>query len=114
MKKNTVVSDLEHIRHSLAHLLAASVLELWPDTKHAIGPAIADGFYFDFEFGNQLLESDLSRIEAKMRELLPTWEKFERVEMSVADAKECYKNNPYKRELIDEFAQNGTNNRITH
>ncbi len=101
------MKNLEHIRHSLAHLLAASVLELWPNTKHAIGPAIADGFYFDFEFGQPLLESDLAKIEAKMRELLPTWEKFERREMSREDAEEFYKDNPYKRELIDEFEQKG-------
>ena len=72
-------SAIERIRHSLAHLLAAAVLELWPDTKHAIGPAIDDGFYFDFEFQHPLAESDLPAIEQKMREILPTWKKFERV-----------------------------------
>lgn len=100
-------TNLDHIRHSLAHLLAASVLELWPDTRHAIGPAIDDGFYFDFEFSHPLLESHLPKIEKKMREILPTWKTFERAEMSAAEAKELYKDNPYKRELIDELTSKG-------
>jgi len=96
-------TNLEHIRHSLAHLLAAAVLELWPDTKHAIGPAIEDGFYFDFEFRHSLAESDLPKIEAKMREILPSWKEFTREEVSEEKARGLYANNPYKLELIDEI-----------
>lgn len=100
-------SNLEHIRHSLAHLLAAAVLELWPDTQHAIGPTIENGFYFDFEFHRQISENDLQQIEKKMREILPTWKKFERKELNAEEAKEFYKDNPYKRELINELAGKG-------
>ncbi len=98
---------LQHQRHSLAHLLAAAVMELWPDTKRTIGPAIDDGFYFDFEFSSPLSEDDLPKIEAKMREIMPTWDAFTRHELSPADAKKEYPNNPYKHELIDEFAGEG-------
>lgn len=99
--------QLEHRRHSLAHLLAAAVMELWPDTKRTIGPAIDDGFYFDFEFSKPLTEEELPRIEAKMRELLPTWTSFERFELSPEDAKKEYPGNPYKAELIDQFSGEG-------
>ena len=94
---------LEEIRHSAAHLLAAAVIELWPDTKRAIGPAIEDGFYFDFEFSKPISENDLQKIESKMHEILPTWKKFERHELNVEQAKKEYRNNPYKIELINEF-----------
>lgn len=98
---------LENLRHSLAHLLAAAVLELWPGTKRAIGPAIENGFYYDFDFGNPISEDDLPKIEAKMREILPAWEKFERAEVSPEEARKQFKNDPYKLELIDEFSKNG-------
>ncbi|MBI4225318.1 MAG: threonine--tRNA ligase [Candidatus Sungbacteria bacterium] len=107
MKNNQADPSISHIRHSLAHLLAAAVLELWPETKHTIGPAIDDGFYFDFEFQHPLSESDLPKIEQKMREILPSWKKFERVEMSAEEAKEVYRDNPYKQELIEELAGKG-------
>lgn len=107
MKKDQTSSSIGHIRHSLAHLLAAAVLELWPDTKHTIGPAIDDGFYFDFEFRHPLSESELPKIEQKMREILPSWKKFERIEMNTDEAKKFYQDNPYKQELIDEFAGKG-------
>lgn len=99
--------QLEHRRHSLAHLLAAAVMELWPDTKRTIGPAIENGFYFDFEFAKPISDADLPMIEAKMRELLPSWTSFERSELSPADAKKEYPGNQYKHELIDEFSSQG-------
>ena len=98
---------LEQIRHSLAHLFAAAVMELWPDTKRTIGPAIDNGFYFDFQFSNPINETDLSRIEKKMREILPTWTSFEKYELSAEEAKREYPDNPYKHELVDEFTKNG-------
>lgn len=99
---------LEHLRHSAAHLLAASVVKLYPGTLHTIGPAIDDGFYFDFDFGEvKLSEADLPKIEKQMRKLLPTWKGFERHELSATDAKKEYPGNPYKHELIDEFSGKG-------
>ena len=101
------VSKLEAIRHSLAHLLAAAVLKLWPDAKRTIGPAIENGFYFDFEFSQPITEADLPRIEKEMRKLLPTWDEFTGSELAAEEAKKEYPNNPYKHELIDEFTKEG-------
>ena len=58
--------SLDSMRHSTSHLMAAAVLELFPDTKFAIGPSIEDGFYYDFEFSKPLVEEDLKRIEKEM------------------------------------------------
>jgi threonyl-tRNA synthetase len=96
---------LEHLRHSAAHLLAAAVMELWPQTKRTIGPAIENGFYYDFDFGDQKIsEGDFPKIEKKMHSLVQTWKSFEREEISAAEAKKRYPENQYKHELIDEFA----------
>ncbi len=101
-------SPLEAKRHSLAHLLAAAVLELWPKALRTIGPAIDDGFYYDFDFGaDKVVEADLARIEAKMRELLPTWTEFSRSEHSPAEVQKMFAGNPYKLELIEEFSGDG-------
>ena len=96
--------NIENIRHSLAHLLAAAVLKLWPDAKPTIGPVIENGFYYDFEFPEPISEDDLPKIEKKMREMLPTWDKFEREEISEKEAKKLFADNPYKLELIQEYA----------
>lgn len=100
-------THLEYKRHTLAHLLAAAVLTLRPDAKRTIGPAIDDGFYFDFEFSDPLSEKDFPALEAEMRRLLPTWTSFERSELGPEDAKKQYPGNPYKHELIDEFSKEG-------
>jgi threonyl-tRNA synthetase len=94
-------------RHSLAHLLAAAVLDLYPDTKNAIGPAIETGFYYDFEFQKPITDTDLEKIEAKMLELLPKWDNFDHEEVDVSEAKKRFANNPYKLELIDEIVEKG-------
>jgi len=96
---------LEAYRHSLAHLLAAAVMELYANTKRTIGPAIENGFYYDFKFEQPIAEEDLPKIEKKMREILPTWDKFERHEISAKDAKKEYPDNPFKHEMIDEFSK---------
>ncbi len=96
-------SHMEAARHSLAHLLAAAVLEMYPDTKLTLGPAIDTGFYYDFEFSKPISDDILLKIEKSMRKLLPSWKKFEHKEVSVDEAKEIFKNNPYKLELIDEI-----------
>lgn len=98
---------LQNIRHSLAHLLAAAVLELYPDAKRAIGPAIENGFYYDFEFPAPISDEDLPRIEEKMREILPSWKSFERKEISAEEAKKLFAGNPYKLELIEEYQDQG-------
>lgn len=95
--------NIEHKRHSLAHLLAAAVLELYPDTLNTIGPAIDTGFYYDFEFTTPITEADLPRIEKKMKELLPHWEGMTRTEVDEKTARALFTKNPYKLELIDEI-----------
>jgi len=82
-------------------------MELWPDTKRTIGPAIDNGFYFDFEFSKKITDADLQKIEQKMRELLPTWSGFQKIELSKEEALAIYPNNPYKAELIEEFSGSG-------
>ncbi len=99
--------QLHNLRHSLAHLLAAAVLELWPDTKRAIGPAIDNGFYYDFEFSAPISDTDLPKIEKTMRKILQSWKSFERKEVSADEARELFKDNPYKLELIEEYADQG-------
>ncbi len=100
--------ELEHLRHSCAHLLSAAVLELWPHAKRTIGPAIENGFYYDFDFGKvKVSETDFAKIEAKMHELVKTWRGFERKEVTKAEAFAAYKGNEYKKELIEEFSSEG-------
>lgn len=99
--------QLEHYRHSLAHLLAAAVLELYPDALRTIGPAIEDGFYYDFQFASPISEDDLPTIEAKMRELMKSWKSFGREEVNIKEAKKRFADNPFKLELIDQFSQDG-------
>lgn len=106
--------QLNNIRHSCAHLLAAAVMQLYPDAKRTIGPAIENGFYFDFDFGDPSTssgqvpkEEDLPKIEAKMSEILQTWQSTEGREVSVDEAKKMYEGNEYKLELIDQFSKEG-------
>ena len=99
--------QLQNKRHTLAHLLAAAVMELYPNTKRAIGPAIDNGFYFDFVFENPLSDEDLPKIEARMRELLPTWTDTTLHMLPKEQALLEYKDNPFKQELINEFSPNG-------
>lgn len=99
--------QLSDLRHSAAHLLAAAVMELWPDTKRTIGPAIDDGFYFDFLFSSPISDSDLPKIEERMRSIVKSWDGFTRHELSVEDARKEYPNNPFKLELIEEFSAKG-------
>lgn len=101
--------NIEHTRHTLAHLLASAVLELYPGTKNTIGPAIDDGFYYDFEFPAdvKISDKDLPALEKKMKGHLKSWTKFTHKEVSADEAKEMFKGNQYKIELIDEIAKKG-------
>ena len=99
---------LNNLGHSCAHLLAKAVKDLWPGTNNAIGPSIENGFYQDFDFGTvKINEADFPKIEEKMRRILPTWTHFTFNEVSLAEAKELFKENPYKIELAEEFAKGG-------
>ena len=92
---------LHNLRHSLAHLLAAAVLEMYPETKVTLGPPIDDGFYYDFDFKSPISDKDLPKIEKKMREILKTWKEFSVEEKTFDEAKKYFSGNEYKTELID-------------
>ena len=98
---------LSHARHTLAHLMAAAVSELFPDARPTIGPAIDNGFYYDFDFATPITEKDLKDIEKKMRKTLPSWKSVEHKEMSVDEAKKHFDGNPFKLELINEIVTKG-------
>jgi len=107
MPKNNTKQDLDALRHSLAHLLAAAVMELWPDTKRTIGPPIENGFYYDFQFKKPIHEDDLPKIEKKMQQILPKWDEFTKKDLTASEAKKEFKDNPFKIELIEEFSKGG-------
>src|SRR4051795_12732575 len=99
--------SLKLIRHDAAHVLAESVLELYPGTKVSIGPPIEDGFYYDFEFPEdvKVSEADLERIEQRMREHIAADERFEREDVTAAAALERFREDEqdYKVELIEDL-----------
>ncbi|MBM3257470.1 MAG: threonine--tRNA ligase [Candidatus Liptonbacteria bacterium] len=97
--------NIDTIRHSLAHLLAAAVRELYPDAQNAIGPAVENGFYQDFELPKPISDNDLPAIEKKMRELLPQWAEWTKKEVTLAQVKKEFSWNKYKMELAKEFAK---------
>jgi threonyl-tRNA synthetase len=101
------VKALELIRHDAAHVLATAVMELYPGVKISIGPPIADGFYYDFEFpeGTAVSEADFPRIEERMLAHIKAAEPFERLEVPVAEARERFvrERQDYKVELIDDL-----------
>ena len=99
-------NDLEYLRHSTAHLLAAAVIKLWPDAKPTIGPAINEGFYYDFDFGSKKVSSDdLEKIETEMKNLVKDWKAFEKIEVDSKQARKFFAKNAYKIELIYRFMQ---------
>ena len=93
----------EVLRHSTSHVLAQAVFDLFPGAKYAIGPAIADGFYYDFDLpdSQHFTEDDLVKIEKRMREIVKADQPFVREEYAFADGLELFKDQPYKREIIE-------------
>lgn len=96
--------ELDSLRHSTAHLLAAAVMDIWPNAKPTIGPVIETGFYYDFDMGNEKIkDEDLSKIEANMHDLVKTWKGFKKIGISIKEVKDLFKDNQYKLELIDDL-----------
>jgi threonyl-tRNA synthetase len=93
------------IRHSTAHVMAEAVLEMFPGTKVAIGPAIEDGFYYDFDLSESLKAEDLERIEKRMREIIGGKHAFSRKAVSREEAVNMFSDQPYKLELIRELPE---------
>ncbi len=94
--------ELETMRHSAAHVMAEAILSLFPDAKFAIGPAIEDGFYYDFDLPRALTPDDLPAAEKKMKEIIKANLPFTHYEISKAEAKKMFASQPYKLELIDD------------
>lgn len=97
--------DLTTLRHSAAHILAEAVKQLYPEVKLGIGPAIEDGFYYDFDRPEGFTPEDLEKIEKRMREIVAADEPFIRTEVSKAEAERVFANEPYKLELIREIPE---------
>ena len=98
---------LEIIRHSASHVMAEAVKSMFPEAKFAIGPAIENGFYYDFELPRSLTPDDLPVIEEKMAEIIKANTPFVREEISKDDAKKLFADQPYKLELIEDL-EDGT------
>ena len=93
--------------HTASHLLAQAVMHLYPDTKYTIGPAVENGFYYDFDVEKPFTPEDLAKIEKEMAAIVKTGEELERFELDPADAKELMKDQPYKVELIEKHSGAG-------
>ncbi len=101
-KDNYLGSELWRIRHSTAHVMAQAVRDIFPEgaAKIAIGPPIADGFYYDFDLPRPLTPADLEEIEKRMRKVLSEEHEFIRRELSADEAREIFKDQTYKQDLI--------------
>lgn len=103
-KEESQEEDLRRIRHSAAHVMAQAVMEMFPgEAKIAIGPAIEDGFYYDFDLPRPLTPEDLEAIERRMREIIRGAHPFERRVLSAEEARRLFADQPYKLELIDDL-----------
>ncbi len=113
-KVRIITADSEEgrvvLRHSTAHVLAQAVLRLWPGARYAIGPAIADGFYYDFELphGARFSDEDLARIDAEMRAIMAESQPFVREEHTISEGLEIFADQPYKKEIIAGVAEAAT------
>ena len=104
-----MTQTLEHKRHTLAHLLAAAVLQEYPHALITLGPAIDNGFYYDIDFsaGNAPGDDDLKKIQKSMKKMLGQWKSFDHKEVSANEAREVFKGNQFKLELVNEIEERG-------
>lgn len=100
-------NKLEHIRHSLAHLLGASIMKLYPESNLTLGPAVDNGFYYDVDVKGKITDTDLEKIENKMKELIKTWSTFEKKILNKDEALKMFAGNTYKEELINGITEKG-------
>jgi threonyl-tRNA synthetase len=103
-------SEIYRIRHSAAHVMAQAVTELFEpgEAKVAIGPPVAGGFYYDFDLPRNLTPEDLKAIEKRMRQIIGGKHEFKKEVISAEEAKEQFKDQPYKIELIEGLESGGT------
>jgi threonyl-tRNA synthetase len=109
-KHAALPEDLDRMRHSTAHLMAAAVQALWPDAKFGVGPAVKNGFYYDLDLPVTLTPADLGKIEQKMRELKNKKLPYERIEMPIDAAIEEMdrRHQPFKVELLNLLKEKGS------
>jgi threonyl-tRNA synthetase len=102
------MTPIETIRHSLSHILAFAVQELYPGTKFGMGPAVENGFYYDFDLPQSLTPDTLPIIEKRMREIIKCNVVFKKKSVGKSEAKKIFKDQPYKLEIIDDLAAGKT------
>src|SRR5580692_9971170 len=103
--------QLYAMRHSLAHIMAAAIQQIWPNAQFGVGPVIDNGFYYDVDLGEtKLSEDDFMKIEAAMQSIIDRKEPFERFEKPIDEALAWadQANQPYKRELLNDLKRSGT------
>jgi threonyl-tRNA synthetase len=100
-------SQLYKIRHSAAHIMAQTVLEMFPQAKYTIGPPVENGFYYDFELPEAISQEDLPKLEKRMRQIIAGQHEFKKEVLPAEKAREIFKDQPYKLELIDGLEQGG-------
>jgi len=101
-------SELYRIRHSLSHIMAQAVLEMFPEAKYTIGPPVENGFYYDFDLPRTLTPEDLEKIEKRMRQIVAGKYDFVRKVVSADEARRIFANQPYKLELINDLERGET------
>ncbi|HAD06092.1 MAG TPA: threonine--tRNA ligase [Anaerolineaceae bacterium] len=101
-------SELYRIRHSLSHIMAQAVLEMFPEAKYTIGPPVENGFYYDFDLPRTLTPEDLEKIEKRMRQIVAGKYDFVRKVVSADEARKIFANQPYKLELINDLERGET------
>jgi len=95
---------LDILNHSCAHIMAYAIKRIYPEVRFAIGPSIKNGFYYDLDLDKTISPHDLPIIEREMKKIISENHKFERKEITKAEAKRLFKDNSFKLELIDEIA----------
>jgi len=100
-------SQLYKIRHSAAHIMAQAVVEMFPEAKYTIGPPVENGFYYDFDLPRNLTPEDLEKIEKRMRQIIQGKHEFHKKVISADEARQIFKDQPYKLELIDGLEKGG-------
>ena len=105
MQRRKKISLVDKKRHSLAHILAAAVLKKFPGAKLGIGPTIENGFYYDFLLPRTLTPEDLKELEVTMRDLIKQKLPFSGKKITYAEAKKLFREQPFKLDLIQEFAK---------
>ncbi|MCA9365244.1 MAG: threonine--tRNA ligase, partial [Candidatus Moranbacteria bacterium] len=109
MSTTPKLSPIDTKRHSTAHILAAAIIDMFPEAKFGTGPVVDNGFYYDVDLPRTLIPEDLPILEKKMRKIMSRNDQFQRAEINIEEAKKRYEksNQPYKVELIEDLMKQG-------